>query len=191
MQAIKEEPMKTEEKLGRALKDLMAKEPLDQISVKRLTAICGINRQTFYYHFRDIYDLLTWIFLNETIQEIKNAETYLEAIYGFFAYIEKNKIFVMNVASSAGKDLFVEFLNNHVKVIIMRSLQVKDEENVLTLDEKKFIAKYFGSACVAILIDWITSNMKEPKNEVIRKLVVISKHQAEDCIEKFKLSKKG
>lgn len=91
MQAIKEEPMKTEEKLGRALKDLMSKEPLDQISVKRLTAICGINRQTFYYHFRDIYDLLTWIFLNETIQEIKNAETYLEAIYGFFDYIEKIK----------------------------------------------------------------------------------------------------
>ena len=191
MQAVKEVEMKTEEKLGKTLKDLMSKEPLDQISVKRLTEICKINRQTFYYHFRDIYDLLTWVFLNETIQEIKNAETYLEAIYGFFDYIEKNKIFVMNVASSAGKDLFVEFLTNHVKIIIMRSLQVKDAENALSVDEKRFIAKFFGSASVAILIDWITSNMKEPKNEVIRKLVIISKHQAEDCIEKFKLSRKG
>ena len=51
--------MKTEVLLADALKELMSKESLDEITVKRLSDMCGIKRQTFYYHFRDIYDLLT------------------------------------------------------------------------------------------------------------------------------------
>ena len=73
--------MKTEQKLALKLKELMSNEPLDQITVSRLTKVCGVNRQTFYYHFRDIYDLLTWIFLNESIQEIETASNYKEALY--------------------------------------------------------------------------------------------------------------
>lgn len=182
--------MKTEERLGYELKNLMSKEPLDQITVKRLTEICKINRQTFYYHFRDIYDLLTWVFLNETIEEIKNVETTVDAIYAFLAYIERNKVFVMNVASSAGKDLFVEFLNNHVRTILMRNLAMKDVDNALTLDEKKFVARFFSSAIVAILVDWIMNNMKEPKTELVRKLIIVSEQQTENIIDRFKESKK-
>ena len=76
--------MKTEQKLALKLKELMSNEPLDQITVSRLTKECGVNRQTFYYHFRDIYDLLTWIFLIESIQEIETASNYKEALYAFF-----------------------------------------------------------------------------------------------------------
>ena len=57
--------MKTEQLIAEALKELMSNESFDRITVQELSYACGIKRQTFYYHFRDIYDLLTWIFLNE------------------------------------------------------------------------------------------------------------------------------
>ena len=55
----------TKSALAQSLKQLMADKTLDKITVKEIVARCGVNRQTFYYHFRDIYDLLDWMFINE------------------------------------------------------------------------------------------------------------------------------
>ena len=52
----------TKEALAAALKKMMAVKPIDKITVKDLVEICGVNRQTFYYHFDDVYDLLEWVF---------------------------------------------------------------------------------------------------------------------------------
>ena len=51
--------------LAQSLKQLMAERTLDKITVKEIVTRCGVNRQTFYYHFKDIYDLLDWMFVNE------------------------------------------------------------------------------------------------------------------------------
>ena len=48
----------TKEALGNALKKMLSVKPIDKITVKDLVEECGVNRQTFYYHFQDIYDLL-------------------------------------------------------------------------------------------------------------------------------------
>ena len=67
--------IKTEYRLANALKELMSQDKsLDDISVTLLTKKCKINRQTFYYHFHDIYDLLTLVFLNEEIPHIKEVK---------------------------------------------------------------------------------------------------------------------
>ena len=66
--------MKTEHELAYALKTMMSEVPLDDISVTSLTRRCHINRKTFYYHFHDIFDLLTQVFLDEKIEGIENTK---------------------------------------------------------------------------------------------------------------------
>ena len=56
--------------LAAALKKLLEKKPLSKITVTDITRECEINRHTFYYHFRDIYDLIEWIYVNEAEQYI-------------------------------------------------------------------------------------------------------------------------
>lgn len=53
--------------LAAALKELMAQKPIDRITIHDLTERCGIRRQTFYYHFEDVYDLLRWMFQAEAV----------------------------------------------------------------------------------------------------------------------------
>ena len=55
--------MKTEHELAKVLKEMMASRSLDDISVMEISRRCGVSRKTFYYHYHDIYDLLTLIFL--------------------------------------------------------------------------------------------------------------------------------
>ena len=51
---------RTKYQLDRALKELLKQKPLSQIRVRELTEQCGIRRQSFYYHFSDVYDLFNW-----------------------------------------------------------------------------------------------------------------------------------
>ena len=55
----------TKRALAEALKKMMEKKLLSKITVTDLAEACGINRHTFYYHFRDIYDLVEWIYCSE------------------------------------------------------------------------------------------------------------------------------
>lgn len=183
--------MKTEQKLALKLKELMSNEPLDQITVSRLTKVCGVNRQTFYYHFRDIYDLLTWIFLNESIQEIETASNYKEALYAFFTYIEKNHDFVKNVVSSAGRDLFIEFLSESLLAVQMRALTLKDTNKVLTLEDKRFIARFYNPAIISVFVRFVDTGMKDKKENVIKRLEILCDGYIDDAISKFEKSKKA
>ena len=51
---------RTRQGLAAALRALLRQRPLDQLRVRELTERCGLRRQSFYYHFKDVYDLFTW-----------------------------------------------------------------------------------------------------------------------------------
>lgn len=57
-----EKGLRTRNELAAALKELLKEKPITQVRVRELTDCCGLYRQTFYYHFEDVYDLLDWAF---------------------------------------------------------------------------------------------------------------------------------
>lgn len=181
--------MKTEVKLGAALKELMASEPIDKITVKRLTDICDINRQTFYYHFRDIYDLLTWIYLNESVKEMENVSTWKEAIRAFLGYIQKNSTFIKNTLSSAGRDLFINFLYSSIYNSEMRIISKADTKSILTTEDRRFVAAFVAPGLVATVVRWVENDMKESSDSLIRHLDILMDGYVHDIIRRFAKNK--
>ena len=59
------EALITKKAIAQGLKDLTLAKPFGKISIGDITSACGLNRQTFYYHFQDKYELLSWIYYNE------------------------------------------------------------------------------------------------------------------------------
>lgn len=66
----------TKRALAASLIKLLSQKPLDKVTVKDIIEDCGVNRQTFYYHFKDIYDLVDWIFLEMASEFLEGKETY-------------------------------------------------------------------------------------------------------------------
>lgn len=66
----------TKTALEASLKKLLLKKPLDKITIRDLTEDCGISRMTFYYHFKDIYDLVEWICYEDAAQALQGKKTY-------------------------------------------------------------------------------------------------------------------
>ena len=60
---------KTKYALSAALQELLNHMTLDHITVKDIVDRAHVSRQTFYYHFSDVYDLLEWSF-HEAVEEL-------------------------------------------------------------------------------------------------------------------------
>ncbi len=156
--------------LAQALKKMMKNKNLDEINVKTLTELCGVSRQTFYYHFSDIYELLAWIFLNETIDGFDKATTWMEAVSRIGRYCVNNRTFITQTYKSAGKDLLIEFVTNHLYQFHYRSIVNGDYDQRIKEQTRKRIALFYSSANSAILLDWIRRDMSEPLTPIIDEL---------------------
>ena len=84
---------KTKASLARALKELVDEKPLAQITVTEIASRAGINRQTFYYHFKDIYELIGWIYQTEALEAVEgyvSCEAWQQGMLRFLEYIKEN-----------------------------------------------------------------------------------------------------
>ena len=62
--------------LESSLKKMMLTKPLDKITIRDLTEDCGISRMAFYYHFKDIYDLVEWACVEDAAKALEGKKTY-------------------------------------------------------------------------------------------------------------------
>ena len=132
--------MTTEAKLKYALKDMMLTTPLEEINVTALCKKCGCHRQTFYYHFQDIYDLLAAYFLNERVQGLQEATELDEALNALIDYSKKNFAFLRSSYNSAAHDLVDDFFYNKMVSKILSIISSKDNYR-LTPNDYRVVAR--------------------------------------------------
>lgn len=151
--------MKSEHLLARELKIMMATQPLDTISVIELSARCKISRKTFYYHYHDVYDLLTQVFLDERIPGADKTMDIKELVALVWKYYEDNRPFVDATLQSAGKDLFLQFIYNIFYTAFLRYLEKYDDCKRLKVAVKKSIARFYASGYSNSIVYYL-SNFK-------------------------------
>ena len=66
----------TKRALEQSLKNLLLQKPLHKITISDIADDCGINRMTFYYHFKDIYDLVEWVCMEDAKKALADNKTY-------------------------------------------------------------------------------------------------------------------
>lgn len=176
----------TKKALATSLKKLLSKKELSKITISNITDDCGVNRQTFYYHFKDVYDLLEWIYLNEVIQSLDVKDTYDTWQQGFlsiFEYILNNKDFVKNTYNSISREFFLRFIYNQTTELLMNIIEEKSKNLEVKKEDKKFIANFYKYGFVGIVQDWIENGMKENPNNIIKKLDSIIDGNFENALE--------
>ena len=150
--------MKTEHRLTEALKSMMSELPLEEISVAALTRRCKVHRQTFYYHFNDIYDLLALVFLNEKIPGIDETRNSVEMVTAIYNYYVKNQAFIDGTLNSAGKDLFGEFVYNTCYKSFMKYINNLAESKRISLNEKKNIVRFRAFAYSNSIVYYLSTH---------------------------------
>ena len=163
---------KTKQQLANHLKKLMETKPLDKISVQEVTERAELNRQTFYYHFDDIYDLLKWTLEREAIELLYDRQEeslWKEGLRDFLLYLEKNRVFAQNAVYSLGRDQFNRFFHRKVYEIIGNAIQ-QFAETFCDQDEKylAFLTHYYTISFAATAISWLQGEIDYSVEEVIQ-----------------------
>ena len=101
----------TKRALAQAIKELMNEKPLVKISIADIVDRCQMNRHSFYYHFRDKYDLVNWIFYTELITELQNSSNKdeYEELKNICRYLYDNRAFYINALKFTGQNSFYEY----------------------------------------------------------------------------------
>lgn len=172
----------TQQAMAASLKKLLAQKSLDKITVKEIADDCGVKRQTFYYHFRDIYDLLEWTFIQEGEQFIDKeriCDTWQDVYLEVLRYIEKNKDFTLNAYNSVGREHLQRYLYQIVYDLIGRFLEGIEGSEKISSEDKSFICDFYKFGLVGMLLEWIGRGMKEDPEVIARRLNRLLKRHIE------------
>lgn len=144
--------------LANTLKDLLEKKPFSKVTVTEIITLSKVNRNTFYYHFEDIYDLLRWLLEQEAINIVKDYDSKDEidmAINFTLSYIEKNRSFLKNILFSVGEKDLRRFFSKDFREIIGNFIKIDEEELGIKIDDqyRNVLTMYLTEAIAGLLIE--------------------------------------
>ncbi|EFW23576.1 TetR/AcrR family transcriptional regulator [Solobacterium moorei] len=178
----------TKRALEQSLRNLLLKKPLSKITISDLTEDCGMNRMTFYYHFKDIYDLVEWSCLTDAKRALDEKKTYDTWQQGFLQILEAvqaNKPFIMNVYHCVHREQVEIYLRPLVEDLILNV--VNEEAGGLNVrdEDKTFIVQAYSYIFIGIMLDWIKEDMKENPQEIVERLNKLIKGSIRASLTRF------
>ncbi|MBQ7885852.1 MAG: TetR/AcrR family transcriptional regulator C-terminal domain-containing protein [Clostridia bacterium] len=146
----------TKRALAEALKALMEEMPFAKISVADICERCDMNRKSFYYHFKDKYDLLNWIvdteFLSTTLRDASRQDSWGK-IYDLFVYLYENQSFVRKALAVEGQNSPAE----HFRVLMEPMIAARMKEILGSDANQEFRVNFFCDAFRCTIERWIVS----------------------------------
>ena len=178
----------TKRALEQSLKNLLLKKPLTKITINDITEDCGINRMTFYYHFKDIYDLVEWSCLEDArkaLEEKKTHDTWQEGFLNIFEAVLANKPFVMNVYRCVDREQVEKYLQPLVDRLLLDVINEEAGEMKVRDEDKQFIAQIYSYIFIGLMLDWIKDDMREDPQQIVDRLAKLIKGSVSAALSRF------
>ena len=182
----------TKRALEASLKKMLLKKPVTQITISDITEDCGVNRATFYYHFKDIYDLIEWSCEEDSRIAANGNTTYDAWEQGFlniFHAVEENKPFILNVYRHVSQEQIIQYLYRVVYQLIINVVEECAQGMSVREEDKKFIADFYKYAFVGMMLDWIRKDMKPSPEKMIFRLSNLIEGDIIRMLEKCRIDK--
>lgn len=152
-------------RIADTLNELLKNKELDKITVKELVDTCNISRQTFYYHFQDIMDVVEWYqdqALQLSIERSLEAPTYREAIRGVvFETFQHRKLILQLMASQRREQMEMLFVKA-VRTYLLELLRGKGSDISCSTEDIETVLSF----CSWGLVGMILMNLKQKNPDV-------------------------
>lgn len=172
----------------------LKKTPMDKITVTDIIEKSGVSRNTFYYHFEDIYDLLRCVITREQQKLMENSihlQSWQDVLKSLIAYARDHKKEIYHIFNSMPRERIEQYVFTTTKDILYQivSLDAKglnvSEEDILN------ISSFYQYAIIGFFLRFLWSNMEMDTDSQINKLSLVFDdnihHVLEKCAERNKL----
>ena len=142
--------------------ELLDERPLNKITVKDIVEACGINRNSFYYHYQDLPALLEEV-IAERVQALMSDHPTIDSIEDSFDaaldFVLDHKRAVLHIFNSLSRDVFERYLIDVCRYVVTTYIDTAfaDQEP----ERKQILIRYHKCACFGHIIDWLNTVMKD------------------------------
>ena len=181
-------PNTTKQALEESLKHMLLKKPLDKITIRDITEDCGISRMAFYYHFKDIYDLVEWACIEDAskaLQGKKTYETWQEGLLQIFEAVLENKPFILNAYRCISREQMERFLYQLTYGLIRGVVDEQSQGTAVSEEDKAFIAEFYKYSFVGVMLDWIRQGMTADPRVLTGKISAAMRGSIANAIRNF------
>ena len=143
---------------------MLLKKPLDKITIRDITEDCGISRMAFYYHFKDIYDLVEWACIEDASKALQGKKTY-ETLAGrcfcrvFEAVVQENRPFVLNAYRCISREQMERFLYQLTYGLIRGVVEDRAGGRASLRRTSPLSPRFYKYSFVGVMLDWIRQGM--------------------------------
>lgn len=177
----------TKEIIIRTLFELLNEKPLAKITVKDIVECCGVNRNTFYYHFRDISDVVECALLREVDQVFERpveVDSVLECLEVLVNLIGVNKKAMLHIYCSVQRETFTSALDKMCQYIVKQYVIHNFEEEIMEKEDMKALMHFYKCVMTGVILDWMDHRMSYDLTEYAEKLRSLYGNTFEKTLEK-------
>ena len=182
-------PAQMKEKIADTYIQLLCGGSVDKITVKALIDACHISRQTFYYHFQDIYDLIEWICLDEggrAIEGKKDYKSWQDGLVSLCHVMLENRAFIEGVYHSVQREQLENYLYRVVYSLLFDVIEEVAKDRSISAEDMRYIANFYKYAFVGIMLDWVRDGMQEDPKRIVERISLLIEGDIVRALEKMR-----
>ncbi|MBR3403021.1 MAG: TetR/AcrR family transcriptional regulator [Parasporobacterium sp.] len=142
---------------------LLEQKPLHQITVKMVVEKCGINRNSFYYHYQDMPDLVEDIVMTEADRIIEENPSVLSdsrALNAVARFISDKRRAILHIYNSVNRDIFERYLWKVCDHVVSSYESHFLEGKPVSEFDRGILKRTFKCFCFGVAIEWLDSDME-------------------------------
>ena len=167
---------------------MLERMPLKEITVKELTKECGINRNSFYYHYQDIPSLIEEIVkehCDEVISRFPTLDSIEKCLSLAVEFTISKRRPLLHIYNSINRDIFERYLWQMCDYGIRTYVDTLLIDSLISDQDKESIIRFHKCECFGIIIDWLNSEMNEKVLESFSRIVSVRTDQISSTIKRL------
>lgn len=154
----------TKEKIQTALWKLLPDKPFGEITVKEVVELCGISRQTFYYHFQDLYGVVEWqfqIMSEEMLAYLKSADSKdrQRALEIIVEKMRENKPLLLNIYRAFPRSYLERYIIRWSQPFLRDQIRERGKRYPISEEAVEFLIDLYSFGIASILLNWLDKGM--------------------------------
>jgi len=164
---------RTKTQLDNALRQLLDVKPLDQIRVRELTALCGIRRQSFYYHFPDVEALFDWSLDRERSslpQRQGSCLTWQQALTDLLRHIAGHRSYYRALLDHRGREGLRQLTAPALDSLLDKTLDYYRRRCGAARDDGRSLRSCGEMLLLTLLESWVREDLSQPPESLLAPL---------------------
>lgn len=166
---------------------LLNERPVNQITIRDIVEDCGINRNSFYYHYQDMPSMIEEIILEEVnviIQQNPAIDSLEECLDIAISFALENRRAAMHLYHSANRDVFEQYLWRVCEYTVSTYISTAFAARQVPESDRNIIIRTYKWECFGAIIDWMREGMREDIQALFHRICRLKKGMLEEVIRR-------